>query len=62
MNEILNRKYLKQVMSYGVPKHIAKEIVEVAIEVSKGNNIEKYINYAIDLNYNLGLSQRANAK
>lgn len=58
MNEILFRKYLKQVMSYGIPKHKAKEIVEVAIETSKGKNIDKYIDYSIALIYGLNFSRK----
>ena len=61
MNEILTRRYVKQVMSYGVHKQMAKEIVEMAIESSKGNDVEMAINYAVDLVYGLGFTQR-NAK
>lgn len=56
MNEILIRKYTKKVMSYGVAKPIAKDIVLTAIEVSKGNDLDRAINYAIDLAYGLGFS------
>ncbi len=58
MNEILVRKYMKKVMSYGIPKTMAKEIVTTATEVSNGSNIEKAIAYAIDLTYGLGFTQR----
>jgi hypothetical protein len=61
MNDILIRKHVKQVMRYGVSKHMAKEIVETAYTASKGKNIEMYINYAITLTYGLGFSKR-NAK
>ncbi|AYP68190.1 hypothetical protein PQE75_gp058 [Bacillus phage vB_BcoS-136] len=58
MNEILARKYIKKVMSYGIPKQMAKEIVETSIETSKGKNLEMYINYSIDLVYGLGFTKR----
>jgi hypothetical protein len=61
MNEILMRKHTKRVMSYGIPKTVALEIVETAFEVSS-NNIEMAINYAIDLQYGLGFTQRNRAK
>lgn len=58
MNEILFRRELKRVMGYGVPKTIAQEIVQGVLEiVQKPENIEKYIHYAIDLRYGLGLSR-----
>lgn len=59
MNEILTRKYIKQVQGYGIPKTMAKEIVHTAMETSKGNNVEMFINYAITLTYGLGFSQKA---
>lgn len=63
MNEILYRKWLKQVMSHGVPKHTAQEIVQGVFEVvKKPENIEKYINYAIDLKFMIGLSQMKKRK
>ncbi|PGO60665.1 hypothetical protein [Priestia megaterium] len=62
MNEILVRKHLKEVMSYGIPKLMAKEIVETAIETGKGKNVEMFINYAIDLIYGMGFSQKKKAK
>lgn len=60
MNEILTRKYIKKVMSYGVTKYIAQEIVQTAIETGKGRHIETYIEYAMTLVY--GLKVKANVK
>lgn len=60
MNEILTRKYIKKVMSYGVTKYIANEIVQTAIETGKGKHIEMYIEYAMTLVY--GLKVKANVK
>jgi hypothetical protein len=57
MNELLARRYVKKVMGYGIPKIMAKEIVEVAMSVSK-RDIDKGINYAIDLTYGMGFSKR----
>lgn len=63
MNEILYRKELKRVMSYGVEKHIAKEIVQSVLEiVKKPENVQKYIDYAIDLKYGIGLSHMKKVK
>lgn len=59
MNELQAHKYIKVVMKYGIPKIMAKEIVYTALETSKGRNVEMYINYAIDLQYGLGFTQRA---
>lgn len=56
MNELQTYRYVKKVMSRGIPKMMAKEIVETAIETSKGKNIELYIDYAITLTY--GLNQK----
>lgn len=58
MNEVLIRKYIKKVMKYGIPKEMAKEIVSTAYETGKEKNIELYINYAIDLTYGLGFSNK----
>jgi ribosomal protein S24E len=57
MNELLARRYVKKVMGYGIPKIMAKEIVEVAMSVSK-RDIDKSINYAIDLTYGMGFSKK----
>ena len=65
MNELLMRKQIKSVMRNGIPKEIAKDIVEYAMMVSdggKGKNFELAINYAIDLTYNLGKSVQENQK
>jgi hypothetical protein len=57
-NEIMFRRHLKRVMSYGVPKLMAEEIVGVAIETSSNEGIERAINYAIDLTYGLGFTKK----
>lgn len=62
MNEILVRKYIKQVVGYGIPKLMAQNIVEVAMEVVKNGNYDKAINYCIDLQYGLGFSKRVASK
>jgi len=53
MNEILTRRYMKVVMSRGVSKYMAQEIVQTAIETGKGKHIEMYIEYAMSLTYGL---------
>lgn len=58
LNELMHRKYVKSVMSHGVPKYMAHEIVNTAIETGKGKNMEKYINYAMTLVY--GFKSRTN--
>ncbi len=57
MDELLIRRKIKEVMRYGIPKEMARDIVETASGASKGKNIDLYINYAIDLVYGLGLSK-----
>ena len=57
-NEVMVRKYTKKVLGYGIPKLMAQEIVELAMETSRGKEIEKYINYAIDLVYGMGFSKK----
>ncbi|MGV4321270.1 hypothetical protein [Bacillus mojavensis] len=59
MNEVLARKHMKQVMKYGIPKDMAKEIVETAMSVCSSGKLDKAINYAIDLTYGLGFSKKA---
>lgn len=58
MNELLIKRYEKQVAKYGVGREMARDIVLTAYETGKGKNIEMYINYAIDLVYGLGFTQR----
>lgn len=59
MNEILYRRELKRVMNYGVQKRTAQEIVQEVMKIVKNTeNLQKYIDYAIDLNYGIGLSQK----
>jgi len=55
MSEIMERKYIKKISSFGIPKLKAKEIVQLANETGKGKNIENYIVYAIELQYGLGI-------
>lgn len=57
MNEVMIRRYVKKVMRYGIPKLMATEIVDTAMEVGKGGNVEVYIDYAIDLVYGMGFSK-----
>ena len=59
MNEILIRKFTKKIMSYGIPKLMAKDIVETAYIAGKGTKIEMYINYAIELTYGIGFIKKA---
>lgn len=58
MNEILARKHIKKVMRYGVSKNIAKDIVEVAMSVSKGD-LDRAINYALTLTYGVNFLKNA---
>lgn len=58
MNEVMVHKYVKQVIGYGIPKLMAKDIVVTAMEAGKGKNIEMYINYALDLTYGMGFTKR----
>lgn len=59
MNEILARKHLKKVLNYGIPKHIAKDIIDCAMETSSGKGIELYISYAINLIYGLKVDYKS---
>jgi hypothetical protein len=61
MNEILVRKYIKKVLSYGVPKLMAKEIVDLAMESGGEKHIETYIEYAIGLIYGSQLLNKRKA-
>ncbi|MFQ3543579.1 hypothetical protein Q7A53_05790 [Halobacillus rhizosphaerae] len=60
MTELLLKKHERRIKSYGIPKHMAKEIVTSAVEISNGHNLELCINYAVDLTYGLGLTQNSN--
>jgi hypothetical protein len=64
MNEILVRKHMKQVMKYGISKHMAKEITETAFLTVKGNSesLEAYISYAINLVYGMNRNTTVNCK
>jgi len=57
-NEVMHKKYVKSVMTRGVSKYMAEEIVETAISTGKGKNVEQYINYAMTLVY--GLNYKVN--
>lgn len=57
MNELQARRYVKKVMSRGIPRVMAQNIVETALQASKSEKgIEIYIDYAITLTY--GLNQK----
>jgi hypothetical protein len=58
MNEIAFRRHLKRVLSYGVPKLMAEEIVSVALNTNKSGDPTRAINYAIDLVYGLGFTKK----
>ncbi|MER2008829.1 MAG: hypothetical protein ABS939_15365 [Psychrobacillus sp.] len=60
MNELMARRFIKKVQGYGISKQMAKEIVETALEASKGKNVEMYIDYAITLTY--GFNIKTNIK
>lgn len=62
MNEILTRKYIKMVMARGVQKHMAVEIVESVMEMTKGKDMETYIDYAITLTYGYGFTRQSATK
>lgn len=53
MNEILIKKYEKEVKKQGVPSLMAKEIVETAVQASKGYDVQTYIDYALNLTYGM---------
>lgn len=58
MNEILFRKYVKQVTKQGVPLLMAKEVVETALEASKGLDVQTYIDYALNLVYGMNFVEK----
>lgn len=43
-------------MNYGIPKYMAIEIVDSAIDASGGGNVDFYIKYAIAITYGLRLN------
>jgi len=53
MNEVLAHREVKRVMRYGVSKHVAKDVVEVAMSVTS-RDLTKAINYALTLTYGVG--------
>jgi len=57
--ELVIRRYMKEIMRYGIPKHKAKEIVETAFEAGKGKQVEKYIQYAVTLIYGLNFFEKS---
>lgn len=61
MNELSTRRELKRIMNYGIPKHVAEEIIDVATCLGQQKNnacTEFIINYAIDIIYGLRLTQK----
>ena len=56
IDELSKRRYLKSVMNYGIPRQMAIEIVDSAIDASNGGNIDFYIKYAISITYGLRLN------
>lgn len=61
MSELSARRELKRIMNYGIPKHVAEDIIDVvAYLVQQKNNVctEFIINYAIDIVYGLRLTQK----
>lgn len=60
-DEIGKKRCLKYIISFGIPKIRAIEIVEMVFEMKSDNKIA-CINYAVDLVYGLGLSQRKEKK
>jgi hypothetical protein len=60
MNELLARRLIKKVQGYGIPTLMAKDIVQTALQTSKGRNVEMYVDYAITLTY--GLQVKTNVK
>lgn len=62
MNELLVRKYVKEVVKKGVPLLMAKEIVQTAIETGKGQDIQTYIDYALNLVYGMNFVAERKSK
>lgn len=58
MNELLKRRQLKRVQSLGIPHMMAVEIVETAMDITQGEDLEMYINYAISLQYGFGFGNQ----
>lgn len=62
MNELMMYREMKRIMKYGIPKPMAKEIVnDVATIVgseSNGESFKNALDYAIDLTYRLGISAK----
>lgn len=52
-NELLIRKHIKNITKKGVSKAMAIEIAESAYDMNNGKDIEKYINYALNLTHGL---------
>lgn len=52
MNELMAYRKVKEVMKYGVPRELAKEIVDTAMSVSK-RDVDGAIQYALTLTYGL---------
>lgn len=56
MNELQLYREVKRVMKYGVSRDTAKEIVETAMSVSKGN-LDRAIDYALTLTYGIKIAK-----
>lgn len=59
MDELQVRREIKKVMRYGVSKNLAKDIVDVAMSVSKNGDLSRAVQYALTLTYGLNFSQKA---
>lgn len=55
MNDLHVRREVNKIIRYGIPKYIAKEIIEVAMSVSK-DDLNCSINYALALIYGFKFS------
>lgn len=62
MNEVMVRKYVKETTRKGIPLLMAKEIVETAVETSKGKDIQIYIDYALRLVYGMNFTTERQTK
>ena len=61
MNEVLALKQTRRVMSFGIPKRDARDMVMEVISIVGSDDIKRLeasLDYAIDLSYRIGISQR----
>lgn len=56
MNQINAKRYEKKLLSKGVPKYLAREMVEVAMDISYDDNLDMAIDYALTLTYGLNMN------